>query len=61
MRRIQVWADLPDQHYREYEAEARRRGVPVEELIQQTVNCLLRELERDERECQGPDDVPGVS
>jgi hypothetical protein len=50
MRRIQVWAELSDDMYHAYEGEATRRGVDVESLIQQTVNCLLHELEEEERE-----------
>ena len=45
MHKVRVWAELSDEHYKAYEAEAKRRGVSVEELVQQTVNCLLRELE----------------
>lgn len=50
MRKIQVWAQITDRHYRAYECEAERQGVPVESLVQQTVNSLLRELEREEEE-----------
>lgn len=50
MRRVPVWAEVSDEHYRAYECEAARRGVPVENLVTQTVNSLLRELERDEEE-----------
>jgi hypothetical protein len=50
MRKIQVWAELTDEHFHAYEAEAKRQGVPVEDLVEQTVNCLLRELEREEEE-----------
>jgi metallophosphoesterase superfamily enzyme len=50
MRKVGVWAEVSDIHFRAYESEARRRGVPVENLVQQTVNSLLRELERDEEE-----------
>ena len=50
MHRIQVWAELSDAAYHAYEGEAQRQAVPVEELVQRTVNCLLQELERDERE-----------
>jgi len=50
MRKVQVWAEVSDSHFVAYEGEAARQGVPVENLIQQTVNCLLRELERDEEE-----------
>jgi len=48
--RLQVWAEVSEQAYHAYEGEAQRQGVTVEELVQRTVNCLLRELERDERE-----------
>lgn len=50
MRKVSVWAEVSDDHFRAYECEAARRGVPVESLIQQTVNSLLRELEQDEAE-----------
>ncbi len=48
--RVNVWAEVSERHFHAYEAEARRRGVPVENLVQLTVNSLLRELERDEEE-----------
>ena len=50
MRKVSVMAEVSDHHYRAYEREAVRQGVPVETLIQQTVNCLLRALEKDEEE-----------
>ena len=50
MRKIRVWAELSDEAYHAYEGEARRRGVEVETLVEQTVNCLLQELEREENE-----------
>jgi hypothetical protein len=37
--------------FRQYQAEARRQGLPVEKLVEQTVNCLLAELEREQEEC----------
>ncbi|MCK5483624.1 MAG: hypothetical protein KAJ13_07960 [Gemmatimonadetes bacterium] len=55
MRKVQVWAEVSDSHFVAYEGEAARQGVPVEDLIQQTVNCLLRELERDEEEDRCPE------
>lgn len=51
-REVRVKAKVSEEHFRAYQAEARRRGVPVEQLIQQTVNCLLEELEREEAECR---------
>lgn len=50
VRKVQVVAELSDELFRSYEAEARRQGVKVESLIQQTVNTLLRELEQDEED-----------
>ena len=61
MSRVQVWAELSDEHYHAYELEAKRQGVSVEELVEKTVNCLLRELERDESECSGTDEYLSVS
>jgi len=60
MRKVQVWAELTDEHYHAYEAEAKRRGVTMEELVQQTVNCLLREMEEEEEDA-GPDHMISVS
>jgi len=53
MRTIQLTAELSDETYRAYEDEAARRGVKVELLVQQTVNCLLHDLEEEEK--RGPD------
>ena len=53
MRRVQVWAELGDETYHAYECEARRQGVAVESLVEQTVNCLLKEMEREENEGTG--------
>ncbi|HEX9886347.1 MAG TPA: hypothetical protein VGA70_07650 [Longimicrobiales bacterium] len=52
MPEIDVRARISDEHYRAYEAEAKRRGVPVKTLIEQTVNCLLEELEQEEKDCR---------
>ncbi len=59
MRRVRVWAQLSDEAYHAYEGEARRRGVEVERLVEQTVNCLLQELEREENEGTGYPLFPG--
>ena len=50
MRKVRVWAELSEDAFHAYEGEARRRGVEVEALVEQTVNCLLQELEREENE-----------
>lgn len=52
MPEILVKAEISDRHLRAYRAEAERRGVSVEDLVQQTVNCLLRELEAEQEECR---------
>lgn len=61
MSRVQVWAELSDEHYHAYQLEADRQGVSVEELVQRTVNCLLKELEREGSECSGSDEYLSVS
>ncbi len=61
MHKVQVWAELSDEHYRAYEAEAKRRAVPVELLVEQTVNCLLRELEQEEENGCGPEHLISAS
>jgi len=50
MPKVKVEAELSDKFYRAYQSEARRQGVKVEVLIEQTVNCLLKELEREEED-----------
>jgi len=49
MRKVSVTAELSDEEYRAYEREATRQGVKVETLVEQTVNCLLHELEEEEK------------
>jgi hypothetical protein len=61
MHKVQVWAEITDTHYRAYQAEARRQGVKVERLVEQTVNCLLRELEQEELDGCGPQQHISVS
>ena len=50
MQKVHIWADLDDDVYRAFQGEARRRGVTVESLVEQEVNILLREQEREARE-----------
>ncbi len=50
MPKIRIDAELSEEHLRAYEEEARRQGVPVERLVQQTVNVLLHELEEEEHD-----------
>ena len=58
MRKVRVWAALSDEAYHSYEGEARRRGVEVETLVEQTVNCLLQELEQEENEGKRASEEP---
>jgi hypothetical protein len=53
MHKIPVTVELTDQMFDAYEGEARRQGVELERLVEQTVNCLVRELEEEEREGVG--------
>ena len=50
MPKIKIEAELSDTFFRAYEAEARRLGVKMEVLVEETVNCLLKELEREEED-----------
>jgi len=50
MPRVHITAELSDDFYRAYEGEAKRQGVKLEHLVEQTVNMLLRELEREEED-----------
>ncbi len=54
MPKVTIEAELSVEHLRAYESEAARRGVRVETLIEQTVNALLVELERDEEDGECP-------
>jgi hypothetical protein len=50
MPTVRVCVDITEDHFRAYQDEAGRRGVSVEELVQQMVQGLVEELDRDERE-----------
>jgi len=50
MRKVQVWVELPDDKFRAYVSESDRQGVTVESLVQRTVQLMLRDSERAERE-----------
>jgi hypothetical protein len=56
MPRVQVWAELSDDMFEALRAEARRQGVALESLVEQTINCLIRELDAEEHE--GPRFTP---
>jgi len=50
MPKVHITAELSENFYRAYEGEAKRQGVKLERLVEQTVNTLLRELEREEED-----------
>ena len=50
MPQVRVDVELSEEHYRSFQAEARRRGVTVESLVQQMTQQLVLELEDEERE-----------
>jgi hypothetical protein len=52
MHKVRVWAELSDDMYESLQGEARRQHVAVEDLVQQTINCLIKELDAEEH--QGP-------
>ena len=54
MPKIPIQAEISPEHLRAYEDEARREGVPVEALVEKTVNVLLRELEQEEKDGDCP-------
>jgi hypothetical protein len=54
MPKIRIEAEITEEHLRAYEDEARREGVPVETLVEKTVNVLLRELEQGENDGDCP-------
>jgi len=50
MPTVRVCVDISEEHFRAYRDEAERRGVTVECLVQQMVQGLVEELDREERE-----------
>jgi len=50
MPKIQVWAELSEEHLRQLQNEADRRKVPVEQLVELTVNKLIEDCERAQRD-----------
>jgi len=50
MTTVRICVEIPEEQYRAYQDEAVRRGVTVEDLVQQMVQGLVEELDREERE-----------
>ena len=55
MQKVQVCIELEEAKYQAYLSEAERRGIPVANLIEQTVRLALHDLEEREE-----DDVPVI-
>jgi hypothetical protein len=54
MPKIRIEAELSEEHLRGYERQAQHQGVPVEKLVEKTVNELMRELEEEENTGEWP-------
>jgi len=50
MKRVHVWVEFADDAYRAYQREAKRQGVKVEQLVEKTLDILLREEEQKSKE-----------
>ncbi len=50
MTKVEIRIELAREIYVGYQREAERRGVTVESLVEQTVNGLLKELQREEED-----------
>jgi hypothetical protein len=48
MPKVKIEAQLSEECYHTYEVEAKRQGVPIETLVERTVNVLLKEKECEE-------------
>jgi hypothetical protein len=49
MAKVNISIELEDAHYRSLVFEAKRKGVPVESLVEQMTQRLVRKLEEAER------------
>ena len=54
MPKLKVWVELSAEHLQGLEGVARQRGVPVEDLVEQCVNRLVKDLEQEEDEGSCP-------
>ncbi len=50
MSKVHICIEIAEEALRAFEAEARRRGVTVQCLLEQMVNGLIRDMEREEEE-----------
>ncbi len=50
MPKVRIWAELSEEHLQLLQDEAKRRGVPVEDLVEHTVNKLIEESERSQND-----------
>ena len=54
MRKVQVCVELDEEDYEAYDAEARRLGSSVQELVERVVRGLYRDLKQEENEGDHP-------
>ena len=47
MTKVRICVELSEQHYHDLEREANRRGIPIETLVEQSVNKLIEEFETE--------------
>ena len=50
MTKVRICVELNEQHYHDLEREAKRRGVPIETLVEQSVNKLIEDFETEVEE-----------
>jgi hypothetical protein len=50
MQQVKITVSVSDGFFQRYSDEARREGVKVEDLVQQTANVLLKEMEDEEND-----------
>ncbi len=50
MSKVRICIEIPDEAYRAFQDAAVREGLAVEELLERTVNNLLRDLENERRD-----------
>ena len=50
MHSVRVNVELSEEHYHDFQEEAKRRGVTIESLVEQMTQALVLDLEKEERE-----------
>jgi hypothetical protein len=58
MSKVRICVEIPDEAFRAFQDAAAREGLAVDELLERTVNNLLKELEKERRDGFDPPIVP---